>query len=60
MSEALVLDGIEKGYNRGKPSEVQVLRGATLSVAAGEVGHPGFEAAQASRDDGRFGLRFCP
>ena len=37
MSEALVLDGIEKGYNRGKPSEVQVLRGATLSVAAGEV-----------------------
>lgn len=37
MSEALVLDGVEKGYNRGKPSEVQVLRGATLSVAAGEV-----------------------
>jgi lipoprotein-releasing system ATP-binding protein len=37
MSEALVLEGVEKGYNRGKPSEVQVLRGATLSVAAGEV-----------------------
>ena len=38
MSEAaLVLDGIEKGYNRGKPSEVVVLRGATLSVARGEV-----------------------
>ncbi|MFM7444078.1 MAG: ABC transporter ATP-binding protein, partial [Tabrizicola sp.] len=37
MSDALVLDGVEKGYNRGKPSEVQVLRGATLSVAAGEV-----------------------
>jgi lipoprotein-releasing system ATP-binding protein len=38
MSEAaLVLEGIEKGYNRGKPSEVVVLRGATLSVARGEV-----------------------
>jgi lipoprotein-releasing system ATP-binding protein len=37
MSDALVLDGLEKGYNRGKPSEVQVLRGATLSVAVGEV-----------------------
>jgi lipoprotein-releasing system ATP-binding protein len=37
MSEALVLEGVEKGYNRGKPSEVQVLRGATLAVGAGEV-----------------------
>ncbi len=37
MSEALVLEGIEKGYNRGKPSEVMVLRGASLSVARGEV-----------------------
>ncbi|MEZ5796267.1 MAG: ABC transporter ATP-binding protein [Paracoccaceae bacterium] len=37
MNDALVLDGVEKGYNRGKPSEVQVLRGATLSVAVGEV-----------------------
>ena len=38
MSEAaLVLDGIEKGYNRGKPSEVIVLRGASLTVARGEV-----------------------
>ena len=38
MSEAaLVLEGIDKGYNRGKPSEVIVLRGATLSVARGEV-----------------------
>ena len=38
MSEAaLVLEGIEKGYNRGKPSEVVVLRGATVSVARGEV-----------------------
>ena len=34
---ALVLEGIEKGYNRGKPSEVIVLRGATVQVARGEV-----------------------
>jgi lipoprotein-releasing system ATP-binding protein len=38
MSEAMLeLSGVEKGYNRGKPSEVIVLRGATLSVAKGEV-----------------------
>ncbi len=37
MSEMLELSGIEKGYNRGKPSEVLVLRGATLTVAKGEV-----------------------
>jgi lipoprotein-releasing system ATP-binding protein len=37
MSEMLQLDGVEKGYNRGKPAEVIVLRGATLSVARGEV-----------------------
>lgn len=38
MSEAMLdLQGIEKGYNRGKPSEVIVLRGAALSVAKGEV-----------------------
>ena len=37
MSEMLELQGIEKGYNRGKPSEVVVLRGASLSVARGEV-----------------------
>ena len=38
MSEMLLeLSGIEKGYNRGKPSEVLVLRGATLTVAKGEV-----------------------
>ena len=38
MSEAaLVLEGIEKGYNRGKPSEVLVLRGASVTVARGEV-----------------------
>lgn len=38
MSEPMLeLAGIEKGYNRGKPSEVLVLRGATLIVAKGEV-----------------------
>lgn len=38
MSEAmLVLEGITKGYNRGKPSEVTVLREASLQVARGEV-----------------------
>ncbi len=34
---ALELAGIEKVYNRGLPSEVVVLRGATLEVARGEV-----------------------
>jgi lipoprotein-releasing system ATP-binding protein len=38
MSEPmLVLDGITKTYGAGTPGEVQVLRGARLSVAAGEV-----------------------
>ncbi|MBJ3762278.1 ABC transporter ATP-binding protein [Maribius pontilimi] len=37
MSETLRLDGIEKTYNRGLPSEVRVLRGCSLSVQAGEV-----------------------
>jgi lipoprotein-releasing system ATP-binding protein len=37
MSEMLALEGIEKGYNRGKPSEVLVLRGVDLTVARGEV-----------------------
>jgi lipoprotein-releasing system ATP-binding protein len=37
MNEMLELSGIEKGYNRGKPSEVIVLRGASISVAKGEV-----------------------
>jgi lipoprotein-releasing system ATP-binding protein len=38
MSEfALELAGIEKVYNRGKPGEVAVLRGATLEVKRGEV-----------------------
>ncbi len=33
----LDLQGIEKAYNHGKPSEVVVLRGASLTVAVGEV-----------------------
>lgn len=33
----LSLQGIEKGYNQGKPAEVIVLRGASLDVARGEV-----------------------
>lgn len=38
MSEPMLeLDGLEKTYNRGKPGEVRVLRGASLAVAAGEV-----------------------
>jgi lipoprotein-releasing system ATP-binding protein len=38
MSEiALRLDGIEKGYNLGKPNEVRVLRGAEVEIAQGEV-----------------------
>ena len=34
---ALELAGIEKSYNKGKASEVLVLRGATLEVKRGEV-----------------------
>jgi lipoprotein-releasing system ATP-binding protein len=38
MSEPMLdLKGVDKGYNRGKPSEVIVLRGVDLSVARGEV-----------------------
>ena len=33
----LELIGIEKAYNRGKPSEVAVLRGAGIALARGEV-----------------------
>ncbi|TCO69277.1 ABC transporter ATP-binding protein [Rhodovulum euryhalinum] len=33
----LVLDGVEKGYNLGQPGEVRVLRGASLTLAPGEV-----------------------
>lgn len=38
MNDAvLTLSGVEKGYNHGKPSEIQVLRGIDLSLAKGEV-----------------------
>ncbi|PZR00485.1 MAG: ABC transporter [Cereibacter sphaeroides] len=38
MSEAmLALTGLQKTYNRGAAGEVQVLRGATLSIDPGEV-----------------------
>ncbi|MBC7477594.1 MAG: ATP-binding cassette domain-containing protein, partial [Pseudorhodobacter sp.] len=37
MSDTLILDGIEKVFKRGLPGEVAVLRGASLSVARGEV-----------------------
>jgi lipoprotein-releasing system ATP-binding protein len=38
MSEAaLTLSGIEKLYNKGKPNEIRVLRGASLRLARGEV-----------------------
>lgn len=36
-SAALVLKGITKAYKRGKPGEVDVLRGVDLNVAPGEV-----------------------
>ena len=37
MNEVLRLSGIEKVYNRGKPSEVAVLRGIDLTIGRGEV-----------------------
>jgi lipoprotein-releasing system ATP-binding protein len=37
MNDALTLDSVTKAYARGTPAEVTVLRGVTLSVAAGEV-----------------------
>jgi lipoprotein-releasing system ATP-binding protein len=38
MSDPVLrLDGIEKGYNHGRPNEVRVLRGAAATIAAGEV-----------------------
>ncbi|PWG15984.1 ABC transporter ATP-binding protein [Salibaculum griseiflavum] len=37
MSNALDLAGIEKGYNHGRPNEINVLRGVELSVKPGEV-----------------------
>lgn len=37
MTEVLRLEGVTKSYNRGKPSEVAVLRGVDLGLAPGEV-----------------------
>ncbi len=38
MSKSMLeLHGIKKAYNQGKPNEIAVLRGADLTVAAGEV-----------------------
>lgn len=37
MSDVLNLSGIEKTYNAGKPNEINVLSGADLSIARGEV-----------------------
>lgn len=37
MNDVLTLTGLTKGYNQGKPSEVNVLQGADLSVGPGEV-----------------------
>ncbi|MGB3406504.1 MAG: ABC transporter ATP-binding protein [Jannaschia sp.] len=37
MSDALRLEGVEKGYNLGKPNEIRVLNGIDLTVATGEI-----------------------
>ena len=37
MNSMLVLDGLEKTYNKDKPGQVQVLRGASLTLGRGEV-----------------------
>jgi lipoprotein-releasing system ATP-binding protein len=37
MSDALILEGIDKTYARGTPGEVRVLAGASLRLAPGEV-----------------------
>ncbi|SMX32758.1 ABC transporter ATP-binding protein [Actibacterium lipolyticum] len=38
MSELVLgLEGVDKAYNKGKPNEVTVLRGASLAVKPGEV-----------------------
>ena len=33
----LELEGIEKRYNRGKPNEIEVLKGAGIALPRGEV-----------------------
>ena len=37
MNDALLLDGVSKTYNAGKPNELRVLSGANLALAPGEV-----------------------
>ena len=37
MSDTLILNGISKSYNHGKPSEITVLREVSLHIKAGEV-----------------------
>jgi len=37
MSDMLVLDGLRKGYNHGKPNAITVLDGTDLTVRKGEV-----------------------
>ncbi len=37
MNKILELSGVEKYYHRGKPNEIAVLRGADLTLNAGEV-----------------------
>ncbi|MFD2175015.1 ABC transporter ATP-binding protein [Rhodobacter lacus] len=37
MNEVLRLDALEKGYHRGKPNEIIVLRGASLVIPRGQV-----------------------
>ncbi|QXT40796.1 ABC transporter ATP-binding protein [Gymnodinialimonas ceratoperidinii] len=34
---ALILEGIEKSYNHGKPNEINVLRGASARIERGEI-----------------------
>lgn len=37
MSDALLLEKLEKSYNRGAPGEIAVLRGVNLSIPRGQV-----------------------
>lgn len=37
MSEVLQLEAVTKGYKRGEPGAIEVLRGVDLSVARGEI-----------------------
>ena len=37
MNDVLRLEMLEKGYNRGQPGEIAVLKGVTLTIPAGQV-----------------------